>query len=212
MTDPVYPITSAQEFIRQAHAAFAGGDLQNTRQCLRAALAFQPEDAPLLLALGHVEFGLGLYELALERYVVVCEMESSLPEALSGRALTLQLLNRPIEAQAVARRALNLEPDNLVALKVLARVCLDQRRDGEARHWCRRILQQNPTDPEGLRLLDQCRFELDEFQAEPGFTSASDGVRSGGRQCGKTIPMAFENGADSGRPLSLSSPAVHPVP
>lgn len=159
-------ITSAKDYLHMAHAAFQVSDLNRTRESLRAALAFQPEDERLILALGHVEFGLGMYALALQRYTVVCDMAPSLAIGHSSRALTLKLLNRSREARLAAEHALSLDIRDLVALKVLARISLDAGRHDRAREYCRRILNLNPMDAEALRLLDQCRFDLETFVAE----------------------------------------------
>lgn len=159
-------IISARDFIRKANAALAGHDLSLARECLRAALAFQPEDTGLLMALGHVEFGLGYYETALERYHVVSDMEPRLVEALSSQALTLQLLQRSREARLAAKMALALEPADLISLKVMARISLDTGHHNQARDFCRRILNACPGDQEALILLDQCRFDMEAFLAE----------------------------------------------
>jgi tetratricopeptide (TPR) repeat protein len=159
-------ITSAQDYLRMANAAFEKQDLPKARECLRAALAFQPEDADLLLALGHVEFGLGLYHVALELYSVVCELDSADSVARSCKALTLKIIQRSSEARAAAEDALTLDPDDRVALKVLARIHIDTGGHDKARALCRRLLNLNPMDAEALQFLNQCRFDLEAFVDE----------------------------------------------
>lgn len=157
---------TAQDFIRAANAAFHEGRLPEAREALRAALAWQPDDSELILALGHVEFGLAQFDLALHRYHLAAEMNPLRAEAHSSQALTLKLLGQSRQADAAARRALGIDANDMVALKVLAKIRLEDGHHHQARQLCRRILDQNPSDAEGLDFLDQCRFELAELTAD----------------------------------------------
>ena len=160
---------TAKDLIRAANAAFHEGRLPEAREALRAALACQPDDSELILALGHVEFGLAQFDLALRRYHLAAEMNPLRAEAHSSQALTLKLLGHRREADAAARRALGIDANDIVALKVLAKIRLEEGHHHQALQLCRRVLDQNPSDAEGLDFLDQCRFELDEQTADgPG--------------------------------------------
>jgi hypothetical protein len=55
---------------------------------------------------------------------------------------------------------LSLDPKDLVALKVLARIHLDCFLMDEAREVCQRILTLNPGDPDAQTMLEQCAVPL----------------------------------------------------
>ena len=142
-------------WIQQAEAALADGDLPAAQESLSQALRANPDDNGLAIALGHVKLSTGDLRGALAGYSTAAQRAPNLAAAHSGRALALQLLERPMEAELAAVRCLSITADDLVALKVLARIRLDESDPKAAQAFCRRILRRNPDDADGLKLLEE---------------------------------------------------------
>ena len=144
-----------EDLIEAAHAAFADGDLPAARQRLDSALALDPTNAELAVAVGHFKLHAGDVAGALVHYASAVRLMPRLAGAHSSQALALVLLGRTDEAEASALEALTLKPHDSVALKVLTRLLLDRNRVDEAQRIARLILQLNPEDAEAEQFLEQ---------------------------------------------------------
>jgi len=161
--------TSNQALIEQANAAFDGGNVAAAKEFLSAALQQTPDNGELALALGHTKLSLGDLPGALADYTTAAERLPASAAAHSSRALALQLLQKSREAESVALCALILDPDDLVALKVLARICLNAGRHADAQVHCRRILAIDPRDADALKMQEENAL------AQPSLRSDSPG-------------------------------------
>jgi predicted Zn-dependent protease len=73
-------------------------------------------------------------------------------------------LGRAREAADSANRAVSLDPADPAALKILARISLDDHRPEAAEKSCRQILGQNAADPEAILMLDEAARQIREKQ------------------------------------------------
>ncbi|MGA3179226.1 MAG: tetratricopeptide repeat protein [Verrucomicrobiota bacterium] len=146
---------AAQQLAAEAHEAFLRGDVRRVRACLGAALELSPGNGELALALGHAEMSAGNLEAALAAYWNATLISPHLASAHSNHALVLQLLSRLEEASRDALRALSLDPTDLVALKVLARIHLNAGQHEAAQQACRLILEQDEQDSEARHMFEE---------------------------------------------------------
>jgi predicted CXXCH cytochrome family protein len=122
---------------------------------LREGLAWTPDD-------GEMRYSLGLLLAEDARYV---ESAAELGRAAAlfpdrarvalNHGLALQHLGRMNEAERELRRALVLEATNPDVLEALSVLHLQERRWDEAKRDAERILDIDPADPRGRRLIEQ---------------------------------------------------------
>jgi tetratricopeptide (TPR) repeat protein len=129
------------------------GDAARVQKILRSARRMKPRSIDDEMTLGFVNLELGDFRAALGWFTHVAELRPRLSMAHSGRALTLQLLKDPVQALDATRTALELDPRDIVALKVLVRIDLDMNLPEDARGICRKILAINPGDPDATAML-----------------------------------------------------------
>ncbi len=145
------------------------GDWATTRTALDDAIRNEPDRAEWHQLLGHCHLNLndpGAAALAYAKSVTLSPLD---PAAHACFALSLQLSGNPEPAAEAARYTLELAPNDLIALKVLARVAADTRRIGEAKDWCGRILAVQPDDADAREILRQIQTsEAAQAQAKSG--------------------------------------------
>jgi len=146
---------AAERLAAEARAAFLRGDANRARECLVAALELSPGDGELALALGHAEMSADHLEAALAAYWSATLRWPKLAAAHSNHALVLQLLGRAEEASRDALRAVSLDPNDIVGLKVLARIHLHAGQHEAAQGACRLILEQDDGDSEARQMLEE---------------------------------------------------------
>ncbi len=147
--------TTAEQFVAAANEALVRGDLARVRQQLRAAFKLSSKDGELALALGHAELNGGDLNAALASYTAAVSLLPSLPLAHASCALALQLLGHSPEAGQAARHALSLDPTEMIALKVLARIHLNAGQPELAQQCCRRILNRDAKDTDARQMLEE---------------------------------------------------------
>jgi tetratricopeptide (TPR) repeat protein len=146
---------TAEQFVAAANEALARGDFPRVRQKLRAAFELSPEDGQLAIALGNVELKVGDIKAALVSYMAAATLLPKSSLAHASQALTLQLLGRSVEAAQAAWQALSLNPNEVIALKVLARIHLNAAQSGLAQQCCRRIINRHPNDNDARQMLEE---------------------------------------------------------
>ena len=148
-------IAKAFELTTEANAALDRGDISQTHQLLAAAQKLSPRDPGLALSLGHVALHLGDHIAAFDAYLAAATIEPNLAEAHACCALVLQILNRSDDAEFAANRTLSIDPCNAVALKVLARIHINNGQKTMAEARLNAILSKNPRDTDALRMKQQ---------------------------------------------------------
>ena len=145
------------------------GDWATTRTALDEAIRNEPDRAEWHQLLGHCHLNLNDPGAAAVAYAKSVTLSPLDPAAHACFALSLQLSGNPEPAAEAARYTLELAPNDLIALKVLARVAADTRRIGEAKDWCGRILAVKPDDTDAREILRQIQTsEAQPTQAKSG--------------------------------------------
>ncbi|MFO1477209.1 MAG: class I SAM-dependent methyltransferase [Verrucomicrobiota bacterium] len=142
-----------QSAIEQAVAACSAGDLATARTILDQVRSVKPGCCSEALTMGYVALNVGDTRLALSWFTAGVALDKTQAFAHSSRALALQLLQQTHEARRDAETALKLDPNDTVALKVLARISLNERRMAYAQAYCRRVLALDPQDPDCKRMM-----------------------------------------------------------
>lgn len=108
------------------------------------------------------------------------------------KAKTLHGLGREREAAATFRQVLELDPQNLVALRSLADIARNAGDLDAAREWFRRLAQLDPQDPE----VEEALAELD-AGVEPGSSSGRPESTTGAEGDVEELMAVFDGEADS---------------
>ena len=169
----------ATDWVGKADAAFADGNFAEAQWCLSAALDEDPGNAELALALGHFKLSAGDLPGALADYTHATLKKPHWAAGHASRALALQLLQRPHEAETEAQKSLALDSHDLVALKVLARIRLDSGQFADARNYCRRVLSSSPNDGDAAKMMDESLVALTTLSPAPLPASPSPGASQG---------------------------------
>lgn len=135
--------------------AFQCADIAEARARLSAAIRISPGNGELPLALGDVEMNLENFEGALAAYASAARLLPKVAQVHSRSALACHKLGRSNEAARSAVQAVLLDPGDITALKVLARIHLDTWQHEAARKACRRILQRDAQDVDARQMLEE---------------------------------------------------------
>lgn len=158
--------SSASEALAKVIQAHESGNAAEARQWLAVARQHPPGTSEQRLTLGYVSLNLGYDSEALDWFTDAVRMSPRLAHAHSSRALALQLTQQSAAALDEAQHALALDANDLVALKVLTRICLDQHRVAQAMEFCQRILALQPHDPDAAAMMKQCQAAPPTVQAD----------------------------------------------
>jgi len=126
---------------------------------LLEAIRLSPDDGRLPLALGEAEMDLKNFSGALSAYAVAAGLLPREARVYSGQALAFQKLGRSSDAAHAAVLAVSLDPNDIRALKVLARIHLDAWQHEAAEETCHRVLQLNADDAEARQLLEEASVQ-----------------------------------------------------
>jgi len=149
--------------VRQADAHFLEGDLPAARDSLRKALVVVPRDPQLIIAYGNVVLRLGDVEGARREFVKTTTLHPACGPAHLNLAAVLVMLERRDEAECSVRQALTLNPNDVDALKLLGRICLESGRHVEGVQTYTDALRQSPDDVETLLALGKCAVEASDL-------------------------------------------------
>lgn len=121
------PAKALKEFER-SQKAFRSGDAKSSTVHLRKALQIYPDFIDAHNALGLRFVQLGEYQKALDEHKTALAVDSHVAQTHQDLAVALFLLNRPQEAEAEAREAIDLDPQAPAPRYVLARALIGQRQ------------------------------------------------------------------------------------
>ena len=152
--------------IQHATLAYQRGDALEARKGLASAGTESPGSCEQNLELGYLRLNLGDFPEAVVWFSHAVRLSPELAHTHSSRALAFALANQPTEAREDAERALALNPHDIVALKVLTRVCLNLKRPAQARTLCETILKLHPGDPDAQTMLDQSTVTMPVIEAD----------------------------------------------
>ena len=129
------------------------GNALEAANLLSRAAELAPKDKPVRNALGWCLLRLDLPVAALVQFTALLALDSTIPFAHTGHGAALLALGAHIDAEASYRRAVELDPNQGVALAGLAHVACRRGRYAEARGWAERALDKVPDFPDALMSL-----------------------------------------------------------
>lgn len=135
---------------------------------LQRGHAMAPSDVGLRQALALCFFRLQRYAQALPHFDALIAAEPDFAPGHAARGATLDALGDFAGAEAAYRRALELEPENLLAIAGVASLASRGGRHAEARALAERVLQAEPGYPEAIIVL----AKADMAQGQPGEAQA----------------------------------------
>lgn len=113
-----------EELRRQADEYFAMGDFAAARDALTQALGIVPDDPQLLVALGNISLRVGEVDLARREFVRATQSHPAYAPGHSNLAAVLWHSGFVAEAEASARRALELNPNDEQAQTIVRLVAV----------------------------------------------------------------------------------------
>jgi tetratricopeptide (TPR) repeat protein len=120
---------------------------------LERGYAMAPDDLGLRQALGLCLFRLQRYGPALPHFDALIAGEPDFAPAHAARGATLDALGQFPAAEAAYRRAIELQPENLLAVAGLASLASRGGRHPEARALAEQVMQAEPGYPEAVIVL-----------------------------------------------------------
>lgn len=171
--DPAPGAPGAPADLQVADEAYARGDLPAAAAAMERAVRQAPESLPLRLAMGNLQFQLHQYPQALESYVVADTLQPDTVDTLVRLAATALRCQDAGRFEQALSRALELEPTNGNALRVLADLNFQNRRFENAGLLYQRILEQSPRATDVWLSVGRCEFELGHWeQSRQAFAQA----------------------------------------
>lgn len=165
----------AGRWVKEAEAAYARKDLAAAAKALEQAVQCDPEAVPLLVALANTLFQLGRNPEALSYYQAASARQPESVDILVRLAATATRCQDVGLFERALGRALELEPGNLNAVRLLADLNFEASRFDAALDQYRRVLQQSPRDIEVLLRLGRCEYESGRLEeARRIFQTAAD--------------------------------------
>jgi GT2 family glycosyltransferase/Flp pilus assembly protein TadD/glycosyltransferase involved in cell wall biosynthesis len=158
-------VIEMNRFLAQADAAFGTQNLAGARDALKAALAISPDSPEILSALGSLCFQLGDMAEAralLQRLVKRVTVD---PGKWVQLALAHYQLGEIESFENALGRALELDPNHLDALRMLAHLNFNHGSIPDAARTYGKILKQTPDDLEIILALGVCFFKLRDYEA-----------------------------------------------
>lgn len=129
------------------------GRYEEALALLERGQALAPADLGLRQALGLCLFRLQRYAGALPHFDALIAAEPDFAPAHAARGAALDALGDFGAAEAAYRRALELQPENLLAIAGLASLASRAGRHAEARALAERVMQAEPGYPEAVIVL-----------------------------------------------------------
>ncbi len=135
-----------------ARLALAQGDVAQANAALDRAIAAQAGSAPSVEAAGLLLFSAQQYPVALARFAQACGLEPGDPLYWLNTARAQLAVNQPLAARASVEKALRLQPNWFAAVDLMTRIDVRQGKAQAALARVKRLLEQDPRDPQVLTL------------------------------------------------------------
>ena len=130
------------------------------RDFLRHATDIDPHDAQTWIALGSLEFEMGVYDEAGLAFHRAAQQEPINPRIYLHLALTHEKLGNLELAEGLYDHALVLSPANPMALSLTGNFFMNRKRHDRARPYYEQLLQQRPDDVDILLRLGVCNYRI----------------------------------------------------
>ena len=152
--------SQAESLLARAGECFAHGDLPQAEQWLVRALESQPDNLDILESLGSVLFQQGNYAAASERFAQACGIDVKRVSAIVKLAMSELKQDHTEVFETTIGHALEIDPRNLEALRLLALLSLQSKAHADAARFYQRILAIKPDDVDSLLALGNCFYAL----------------------------------------------------
>ncbi|MSU41414.1 MAG: tetratricopeptide repeat protein [Pedosphaera sp.] len=147
-----------ERHIEQAEVFMSGHNPAGAIAELECALALNPRDAQVISTLGLLNYQQEQFECARQLFRRLIELRPADSRAYTQLALASHQLGRTEEFEAALGLALELDPDNLEALRLLGRLNLQSKRYLDAARTFRHITEQDPKDIGSMLALASCLY------------------------------------------------------
>ena len=142
--------------LERAQEAFVKADWPAAAEALKEALEEAPHNAELSILLGHARMNGKDVSGALEAYDACVRLAPEQSVVHACRAMALQVLHRAAEASASADRALAIDPNDVIALKVKTRLAINASDVDAAMTLCKQLMAIVPDDQDVMLLANEC--------------------------------------------------------
>jgi tetratricopeptide (TPR) repeat protein len=147
-----------------------------------------------------------------KRAIEICRAHlAQMPGHMSGQIVFAQSLfeaGEYVEARQVFERALALDPENLIALRSLGDMSLQEGNTSEARSWYTRLLEADPKDTTVIALVQEIEESDDATPVSPQPAIPGIDIDVGDQQIPWLEPPTSEN---SGSATAASGPEASPI-
>ncbi len=212
--------------LQRADEHYAKGNLPAARDFLEMALSLAPESLEILTSLGNLEYQLERYESARTIYQRAIAIQPNQSVTHTRLAAVHAALKQTGDFEQAIKAALDLDPENLEAIKLLAHYLFENRcfRDAAELYNC--VVKRTPDDIPALLVLGKCLYKLDALEAaqavfehvlelDPTHPIASENlalIKSPHPVAGERgVSLSVEQGLTSGQPFSLNEVPHRPV-
>jgi len=158
----------ARNYLSLGSVFFERGYLEPAEACFQLALRDDPSAAEALYGIGSVYLQQQKTAKAQESFERALQLHANYPGTLPNAWNNLGILaaraGRTDEAIQNFQRALQIDPDHLIALNNLGNAYREKRRWEDAKTVLRRALQLNPEDPEANYSLGMVFAQLDDTE------------------------------------------------
>lgn len=162
---PATEAAGLDDIMRQADAAYAGGNLREALTFIQQAVAARPNDASLKTTLGSLHYQLGEWRQSFQVFGHLVQSQPNNPDLLVRFAAAAEACEDIETFEASLGRALQLAPEHADALKLLADLNLKTGRYADAAQVYGRLLKKTPNNIGVLLPLGRCLYEVRELDA-----------------------------------------------
>jgi FkbM family methyltransferase len=204
-----FPVTAPEDqtlrataFVQEAERLLQQGNLAAARGVLAKALDYTPALVDLLVWVGKLSLQLGDARTARWEFVKATTLNPGHVSAWVKLAAAAVSLDRIEEFETALGRAMQLEPKNPEALKLLGDLHLTQSQFIEAARCYYQILEQTPDNVDVLLCLGVCLYKSGDLQTArmvyeqvlklaPGHTLAAENLAAVNRRFSQPKPIVL---------------------
>jgi len=156
---------SVDEFLGRANACLGAGDLQGACHALRQASALVPDDADVRATLGTLLFQAGDWQSSEQELAQAVRLRPRSADFQTRWALSLLTLDRISEFESALGSAMDLDPNHIPALRLLADLNLQQGKYKDAADTYFRVLRQEPDNVDVILAMGVCFYRTGDLPA-----------------------------------------------
>lgn len=152
-----------QTKLKQARRLLKSGESGKAIALYQKLLKRIPEDSDLHYGIGRAYKAAGQLNNALPHFNQAIKLGERGADLFAENAELLTLLNRPEEAETMARAAVALDPGSLLALRLLARILLPLGKFSEAKFYAEQLVERSPNNASDIVRLGWANLTLEHY-------------------------------------------------